>query len=59
MAKVLADIEQFKFDNDVILSRDANKRVTQIVITGVGITKTIDITRDVDGNVTSIDSTVS
>lgn len=40
-------------------TRDANGRLTQIVITDGVHTKTIDITRDGDGRITATDETVA
>lgn len=55
----IQDIGQFEFDNNVVLTRDANNKVTQIVQTGKlgNMKKTINITRDSNGNVTSITTT--
>jgi len=55
----ISDIEQFKFENDISLTRDSNGNVTQITITGKTFTKTITLTRDSNGNVTEIKTTIS
>lgn len=48
---------QSEYDYDPI-TRDADGRITQIVVTDGVMTKTYDITRDADGRITAIDQTV-
>lgn len=57
--KPKSDIEQFEFDNDTVLTRTDGK-VSKIVQTGKlgGMVKTTDISRDVDGNVSNVTTTV-
>lgn len=57
--KILARSELLlQSEYDRTITRDANGRITQIVITDGVRTKTMDITRDANGRITAIDETV-
>lgn len=60
MSRALTDLEQLKLDSEIELTRDAENRVSQIVITGdIGLVQTIDLTRDANGLVTDINISTS
>lgn len=57
---VLEGLSSLKIAWDITsTTRDANGRLTQIVMTDGTTTKTIDITRDANGRIDTTDETVS